>query len=85
MTNIIRTCITLPEPLWQQARLYAAAKKTTLSYLIKEGLQHRIKGNYKGSKKHSFLELAGSLDLKGKEPPTRAESYEEHLKHKMGG
>jgi hypothetical protein len=34
-------------------------------------------------RKKSILELAGSLNLKGKEPSTRSEIYEKYLKDKI--
>ena len=86
MSGLIRTTITLSEQLFQQARYYAVSQKITVSQLMREGLKIRIqkKQPIVDSSKKSFLELAGSLDLKGKAPPIRSELYEKHIKHKMG-
>lgn len=83
MTYLMRTTITLPEPLLEQAKYYALANKTTLSQLIREGLTTKIKAKI-NNKPKSLLTLAGSLNLGGKEPPSRNELYDSCLKQKMG-
>lgn len=83
MTYLMRTTVTLPEPLLEQAKYYALANKTTLSQLIREGLTTKIKAKI-NNKPKSLLTLAGSLNLGGKEPPSRNELYDSYLKQKMG-
>lgn len=80
---LIRTTVTLPEILIDEAKHYALAQKTSLSQLMREGLAERIKSNLKTNQK-SLLSVAGSLNLKGKRPLTRSELYEDHLKQKIG-
>ncbi|MDZ7587343.1 MAG: DUF6364 family protein [Patescibacteria group bacterium] len=83
MTYLIRTTITLPEPLLEQAKYYAVINKTNLSQLIRESLTTKIRAKI-NNKPKSLLTLAGSLNLGGKEPPTRNELYESDLKQKIG-
>ncbi|MEK7622980.1 MAG: DUF6364 family protein [Patescibacteria group bacterium] len=83
MTYLMRTTITLPESLLEQAKYYAVANKTTVSRLIKEGLAIKIKAKI-NNKPKSILTLAGSINLGGKEPPTRNELYDSYLKQKIG-
>ncbi len=83
MTYLMRTTVTLPEPLLEQAKYYAFANKTTLSQLIRESLTTKIKAKI-NNKPKSLLALAGSLNLNGKEPPARNELYDSYLKQKMG-
>ena len=66
MTYLMRTTITLPESLLEQAKYYAVANKTTVSRLIKEGLAIKIKAKI-NNKPKSILTLAGSINLGGKE------------------
>ncbi len=82
MTYLMRTTITLPDSLLEQAKYYAIANKTTVSQLIQEGLATKIKAKIKNKPK-SILTLAGSLDLGSKEPPTRNEIYDSYLKQKI--
>jgi len=54
-----------------------------LSQLVRESLADRIQLN-SSSSRNSILKLAGSLNLGGKQPPSRSELYEKHLKQKLG-
>lgn len=55
---------------------------SNLSRLIREGLTIKIKTKI-NDKPKSLLTLAASLNLGGKEPPTRNELYNSYLKQKM--
>ena len=56
MTYLMRTTVTLPEPLLEQAKYYAFANKTTLSQLIRESLTTKIKAkiNNKPNKEYTL-------------------------------
>lgn len=43
MKNIVRTTITLPEDLLQEAKIKAVMEKTSLSDLIRKGLEEQVK------------------------------------------
>jgi hypothetical protein len=83
MTYLMRTTITLPEPLLEQAKYYAVINKTNLSQLIRQGLAATLGIGIK-TKKLSLLDLAGTLDLGGKEPPKRDVLYKTYVKQKLG-
>ena len=83
MSEQQRTTIVLPQDLLYQAKIYALGNKTNVSWLIRDCLSERIKAKRSGKTK-SILELAGSLNLKGKKPPARSEIYEGYLKNKIG-
>lgn len=78
-----RTTIVLPQDLLDQVKIYALSNKTNVSRLIRDCLNEKIRGKRLGRTK-SLLELAGKLDLKGKEPPTRKEIYKIYVKKKIG-
>ncbi len=80
---LIRTTVTLPEILIEEAKYYALTQKTSLSQLVRESLAEKIKSSLV-KKPKSILGVAGSLDLKGKKPPKRSELYARHLKQKVG-
>lgn len=75
---LIRTTVTLPEALIKEAKYYAVTYKTNLSQLIRESLAERIKSRLK-TKSSSLSSLAGTLDLKGKQPPIRSNLYKKHI------
>lgn len=83
MTYLMRTTVTLPEPLLEQAKYYAVINKTNLSQLIRQGLMATLGLGIK-IKTASLLDLAGSLNLGGKEPPKRDSLYKTYVKQKLG-
>ncbi len=80
MSNFQRTTIVLHQDLLEEAKLYALSNKTTVSQLLRECLIDKIRGR-RLKKKKSILELAGRLNLGGKEPPKRNKIYEGHIKN----
>ena len=83
MSEQQRTTIVLPQDLLYQAKIYALGNKTNVSRLIRDCLNEKIRGR-QFKKTKSILELAGSLNLKGKKPLARSKIYEEYLKNKIG-
>jgi len=81
MNNLIRTTINLPQDLYSDMRLYAASKNISLSQLVRQTVSEKL-GKPQGQK--SILDLAGSLSLKGKTPPSRYQLYHSHVSRKMG-
>lgn len=86
MADMVKTTITLPEDLLQEAKFVALQEKTTLSKIIREGVAARIgkKINKVKTKKNPMRfagVLRGGID---KIYHKRSDLYEEHLKRKMG-
>lgn len=82
MNNVLRTTITVPESLWQETKYWALAKNKTVSALIRECLEEKM-GKKIGGDKLSILDVAGSLNLGGKNPPSRSELYAKHIRNKI--
>lgn len=79
MKNLIRTTITLPADILQEARIKAVLEKTTLSGLIRKILEKQIAPVVK-SKLHMQL---GKYSLNIKGSLRRKELYEDYLKRKV--
>lgn len=72
-----RTTVRIPKMLLRDAQLYAVNYGTTLTELIKEGLESRL--SHSRPTKRSLLSLSGTLDGHGQEPPTRSALYDEMM------
>ena len=90
MPNLIRTTITLPDELWRWTKIHAARLNLTANDLVRLGINElrrnpsKIKQARKRRPGSILKELAGSLDLGGKEPYNhRSELYEERLDRKF--
>ena len=81
----VRTTIVLPEEDVRLIKMLAAIHGLTMSDVIQEGLR-RI-GNdplvKKSKKKKGWWKVIGSLNLGGKEPPSRQEIYDRYLREKL--
>ena len=60
---ITRTTITIPTDLYEQLRLEAYQRKTSVSGIIQQKLAGDLR---KGEKTTSLMQLAGTYKLKGK-------------------
>jgi len=80
MSNLVRTTINLPKPLYQDVHLYAAAKNISVSQIIRNCLSREL--GYKNGK--DILKLAGILSLSGKKVPSRSQIYSQYVKKKLG-
>ena len=85
MSNLVRTTITVPEPLYSQAKMLAASKGESFSSFIANLLHQGIKGKKLTKKVKDPLSTLGKYSLGDKAPyKNRGELYDEHLKRKMG-
>lgn len=78
----VRTTIVLPEEDIRLIKMLAAAQGITMSDVIQHGIRAmppRIKKKRKGG----WRAVVGSLNLGGKEPPSRQELYDRYLKEKL--
>ena len=83
----VRTTIVLPEEDVRQIKILAATFGLSMSEVIQKSI-HRVgdlldekpKAN---KKKVGWRAVAGSLNLGGKEPPSRQEMYDRYLKEKF--
>lgn len=83
----VRTTIVLPEEDVRLIKILAANYGLTMSEVVQQGIRQVSRSRKKLSqskkaKMSGFLKLAGSLDLGGKEPPTREELYDRYFKEK---
>lgn len=84
MGNLVKTTVTIPEDIIKAARVTAVNEGTTLSNIIREGLELRI---YKRPrmKIKDPMSLLGKYNLgAGKIYNKRSDLYDDHLKRKMG-
>lgn len=82
----VRTTIVLPEEDVKMIKILAAKNNLTMSQVIQKSVRHSasILPNKKNTNKESgWRALAGSLNLGGKEPPTRTELYDRYLSEKF--
>lgn len=87
MKNLVKTTVTIPEDMLQAAKLKAVHEKTTLSHLIREGLEDRLKKQEptRRKKKLDPLRHLGAFSIGIKVPyKHRSDLYDEHIKRKMG-
>ena len=85
MSNLVRTTITVPEPIYNQARMLATSRGESFSSFIAGILNQRIKGKKKREKVKNPLSTLGKYSLGDSAPyKNRGELYDEHLKRKMG-
>lgn len=84
MQKLIRTTITLPEDLLQEAKIQAVKEKTTLSGLIRQKLTKiNIPSKKESIPSRDPMTLLGKYKIGIKSTLRREEMYEEHLKHKI--
>ena len=87
MQTLVKTTITLPEDLLQQAKIRAIHKNVTLSQLIRNGLAKEIgiTTKAKPTPAKDPLRHLGVFKLGIKSVYTkRSEIYDDHLKRNMG-
>lgn len=83
MANLVRTTITVPNDIYRQARLLAAAEDISLSKLISRVLKILVRGEE--IEVDDPMNSLGSLSLGIKKVyQSRGEIYEERLGRKMG-
>jgi len=81
MQSRVRTTITLPEGLLEEAKIYSVKKKTNLSNLIAQALAKEVRlPASKGQKLHMKL---GKYSLGVKNHLRREDIYADYLKHKI--
>ena len=83
----VRTTIVLPEEDVRLIKVLAATHGLTMSEVVQEGIK-KIKSepfdkNKLLRKKKGWWKVVGSLNLGGKEPPTRQEMYDRYLREKF--
>ena len=84
MIDYRRTTVNVPAQLLKDAQLYGIEYNITFTDLVIESLSEKIKQPPQPKSKKSLLDLAGTLNLGGKEPPTRQEMYDQYIDEKMG-
>ncbi len=85
MQNLVKTTLTIPEELLQQAKITAIKENTTLSQLVREGLFERVQLKRSPSKSKDPMRLLGKFSLGiNKIYNKRSDLYDEHIKRKMG-
>jgi hypothetical protein len=80
----VRTTIVLPEDDVKMIKILAATHNITMSEVIRKSVQEaeQILKKRKSVKKTGWWSVVGSLDLGGKEPPSREELYDRYFKEK---
>ena len=82
MSNLIRTSITIPEDIYQSARMIAAAKRISVSKLIAMILTHEIHDGHDTAGKDPFALLGKyKLGLR-KAYESRSDMYDKHLENR---
>jgi len=85
MKKLVRTTITIPEDLYKQAKIQAAALGESFSSYLTVAVEEKIRGK---GKKRTFkdpFKALGRLSLGIKGPyKNRKELYDDYLKRKMG-
>lgn len=76
----VRTTITLPEHLLQQAKIAAVKRKKPLSVIMEVALEKEIKPE---KAKKDIMSLMGKYKIGINSALSRKEIYAEHLKHIM--
>ncbi len=85
MSNLVRTTISVPEDIYQQARITAAALKISLSGLITRILEEKISGQKVQVSSAQAKKIIGSLDLGiGKIYQKRSDLYAKNPRAKVG-
>jgi len=85
MTNLVKTTITIPEDLLQQAKLTAVKEKITLSDTIRQALAVRIYGKTKQRDVKNPMKLAGKYKIGIKKIyHKRSDLYDKHFIGKLG-
>lgn len=84
----VRTTIILPEEDIRLIKILAANLRLTMSEVVQQSIHSADLGlkrdkNSKKKKLEGWRAVAGSLNLGGKEPPTRQELYDRYLKEKF--
>ncbi len=82
MSNTVRTTITLPQELFEEATLAAYYKKTSLSDIIRQALKKSIKGEITYIDKKDFVKFLGRHNL-GIKKVKRETIYEDYLGEKV--
>ena len=83
MDTLVKTTITLPEQLLQQAKLAAIRGKTSVSRIMRDALQKRVATPIKRVK--DPMKLLGKFRLGiNKIYTKRSDLYDDYLKRKMG-
>ena len=81
--NYIKTTVTIPEDLIEDAKIYAARKKTNLSSLIRDGLRNQIK-EMRSPVKPDAMKSLGVFSIGIKQAyKSRADIYDDYLKRKV--
>lgn len=81
----VRTTVVLPEEDVRMIKILAAKNNLTMSQVIQKSVRHsalNLSKKMNTNKKSGWRAFAGSLNLGGKEPPTRAELYEKYFSEK---
>lgn len=85
MHNLIRTSITIPEDVYDNARLVAARRRESVSKLISKLLETHLVDTIPPKKQRDPQDILGKYSLGAKEPyKHRSEIYDEYLERKMG-
>lgn len=80
----VRTTIVLPEEDVRLIKILAANQGISMSEVVQQGVRQINLAPKKPRKRAGgWRAFAGSLDLGGKEPPTRQEMYDRYLKEKL--
>ncbi len=85
----VRTTIVLPEEDVKMIKILAAVHNLTMSQVIQKSIRNakttldKLEVSKKTKRGSILLKLAGSLNLGGKEPPTRQEMYDRYLREKI--
>ena len=83
----IRTTIVLPEEDVKLIKVLAITWGLTMSEVVQQGIRKirtdKIVRPGRSQAKKGWWKVMGSLDLKGKEPPSREEIYGRYLKEKV--
>lgn len=84
-TQMVRTTITLPTQLLQQLKMQAVREKKTVSKLVVEAAENKLKTSRKPFPILDPLKMLGKYKLHAKKNETyrREDMYDEYLKHKV--
>jgi len=84
MKKLVRTTITIPEDLYKQAKIQAAALRESFSSYIVSVVEEKIKGKNKTKTFKDPFKAMGTLSLGIDRNFKRKDLYEEYLRKKMG-
>lgn len=85
MKKLIRTTITLPEDIYQQAKIKASLMRESFSAYVASSLQQRMSQMRVIKEKNNPKNVMGVFSLGIKKLPKREKLYEKIIRKKLGG